>query len=64
MKHILSVNICNVCNADKKLNHKKHCPKCDSCPSAHEVRGFDRMWGEGDVYCTWCETFVRSFDSD
>lgn len=49
---------CSKCNTDQK-----HCPKCGSCPKYHEVKDFDRMWGEGYVYCMICDAFVRHFDS-
>lgn len=39
------------------------CPKCGSEPRYHRVENFDRMWGDGDVYCNKCDTRVRTFDS-
>lgn len=41
----------------------KHCPKCDSPPKEHELRNHDLIWHDGDVYCTRCETRVRSWDA-
>lgn len=41
----------------------KHCPKCDSPPIKHELRNYDPMWHDGDVYCTKCGTRVRTWDA-
>jgi hypothetical protein len=41
----------------------KNCPKCGSEPKEHEVRNFDRVWRDGDVYCTKCNTYVRMYDA-
>ncbi len=41
----------------------KHCPKCDSPPKDHELRNHSLMWHDGDVYCTKCWEFVRSWDA-
>jgi len=41
----------------------RRCKKCGSLPDDHELRNFDRMWGDGDVYCLKCGTRVRSYDS-
>jgi len=40
-----------------------HCPKCNSLPKDHEVRNHSLMWGDGDVHCTLCGTYVRDWDS-
>ena len=40
-----------------------NCPKCGAPPSEQELRNYDRMWGEGDLYCKKCGTYVRGFDS-
>ena len=39
------------------------CKNCGSHPKDHEVRDFDRMWGDGKVYCKICGEFVRHFDT-
>ena len=40
-----------------------NCPKCDSLPSEHEVREYDMMWHDGDVYCRKCGSYVRMYDA-
>lgn len=37
------------------------CPECLS--SNTRCENFDQMWGDGDVVCQDCRTFVRYFDS-
>jgi len=39
------------------------CPKCGSTAIDHELRNFDRMWGDGEVFCIICNTKVRNVDS-
>lgn len=39
------------------------CPKCGSLPKDHEVRNHSLMWGDGDVYCTKCDAYVRMYDA-
>jgi len=36
---------------------------CGSEPKDHEVRNFDAVWRDGDVYCIPCGGYVRSFDA-
>ena len=46
--------------------HRKNapdCPKCGAPPSEQEVRDHNPMWGDGNVHCTQCGTFVRYWDS-
>lgn len=54
--------ICQVCHIEDTYTWQ-HCPTCKACPKYQEVRNFDRMWGEGDVFCIKCENKVRTFDS-
>jgi hypothetical protein len=54
---------CPKCNIDVILGPHYHCPKCDSSPREHEIRNFDRIWRDGDVYCLKCGTFVRYYDA-
>lgn len=37
------------------------CPECQSQRTS--VHNHDSMWGDGDVVCDDCGTFVRFFDS-
>lgn len=39
------------------------CPKCGSEPKDQEVRNYDPIWKDGDVFCLKCETRVRSYDA-
>ena len=39
------------------------CPKCDSSPDHREMRNYSITWHDGDIHCTICGTFVRSFDA-
>lgn len=55
---------CSKCDIEVwSLYTHKHCPKCDASPQHQEVRNHSIMWGDGDVHCTLCGTFVRSWDS-
>jgi uncharacterized Zn finger protein (UPF0148 family) len=45
------------------LGQKVNCPKCGSPPSEHEVRNHSLMWHDGDVHCTKCGAYVRSYDA-
>jgi transcription elongation factor Elf1 len=47
----------------KKLFDFPKCPKCGSESSRHEVRNYDMMWHDGDVYCKDCGTYVRGYDA-
>lgn len=53
---------CDKCQKSYLFVHV-HCPKCDSGPQDHEVRNYDMMWHDGDVYCVKCGTYVRSYDA-
>lgn len=37
------------------------CPECQSQNTS--IRNHNLMWGDGDIVCDDCETFVRFFDS-
>jgi len=56
-------NIEEIKKTKKEETKYGYCPKCNSDPSKHKVRNFNRMWGDGDVYCTICESYVRGFDT-
>ena len=41
-------------------------PNCKNCwapPSDHEVKNYDPVWRDGDVYCKKCGTRVRGYDA-
>jgi len=40
-----------------------NCPRCGALPQEHEVRNYDAVMRDGDVYCTACGTFVRYYDA-
>ena len=56
-------NFCIKCNKECIIELHKHCPKCDSPPSLHELRNYNMMWHDGDIYCVKCNTFVRNYDA-
>lgn len=39
------------------------CPACGAPPAKQEVRNHSAMWGDGEVCCKKCGTFVRFWDS-
>jgi hypothetical protein len=39
------------------------CPKCGSEPEDHELRNYDPVWRDGDIYCKKCGTRVRTYDA-
>lgn len=41
----------------------KVCPKCGAGPEKWEVRDYNLLWHDGDIYCTVCETFIRMYDA-
>lgn len=43
--------------------YQTDCPNCGSSPRYHEVRNFDQMSRDGDVYCKLCGGYVRMFDA-
>jgi uncharacterized Zn finger protein len=53
---------CDKCQKDFLFVHV-HCPDCGSGPEEHEVRNFDEIWRDGDVYCNRCGTYVRMYDA-
>jgi hypothetical protein len=53
---------CPACQIETILNHT-HCPKCNAPPQDHEVRNFDPVWRDGDVFCLKCGTRVRGYDA-
>ena len=40
-----------------------NCPNCGAPPSEHEVRNHNPMWNDGDVHCTKCGAYVRTYDA-
>jgi uncharacterized Zn finger protein (UPF0148 family) len=43
------------------INTYKKCPKCGG--SNFEVRNYDLMWHDGEVWCTDCDVYVRGYDA-
>lgn len=43
------------------INTYQKCPKCGG--TNFEVRNYDRMWQDGDVYCIDCNVYVRGYDA-
>ena len=43
------------------INTYKRCPKCDGIN--FEVRDYDMMWHDGEVWCIDCNVYVRSYDA-
>lgn len=39
------------------------CPNCKTTKYA-EVRNYDAMWGDGDLYCSKCDVKIRNWDRD
>lgn len=52
---------CEKCEKEVWGPHK-HCPECDSSPDKHELRDYDLIWGDGEIWCPDCEIKVRNFD--
>lgn len=40
-----------------------NCPACAAPPSEHEVRNYNPTWHDGDVHCTRCGAYVRTYDA-
>lgn len=43
------------------INDYKKCPVCGG--THFEVRNYDLMWHDGDVYCIDCNVWVRTYDA-
>lgn len=43
------------------INLYKKCPQCGG--TNFEVRNYDMMWQDGDVYCIPCNFYVRGYDA-
>jgi len=43
------------------INTYKKCPECGG--TNFEVRNYDWMWRDGDVYCKDCNVYVRGYDA-
>lgn len=41
-----------------------NCPKCGAEPKDQEVRNYDPIWRDGEVFCVKCGTKVRDYDAD
>lgn len=55
---------CEICKVEVwSLYTHKHCPNCNASPKDQEVRNYDMMWHDGDVYCTKCDTYIRGYDA-
>lgn len=44
------------------INNYKPCPKCGKT-DAFEVRNYDFMWHDGQVWCSRCDVYVREYDA-
>lgn len=52
---------CSECKIPPGWYNHIHCPECGS--TKHEVRNHDVMWGDGDVHCVRCGSYIRMWDS-
>lgn len=43
------------------INTYEKCPKCGG--TNFEVRNYNMMWQDGDVYCKDCNVYVRGYDA-
>lgn len=43
------------------INNYEKCPQCGG--TDFEVRNYDEMWRDGDVYCIPCNVRVRGYDA-
>lgn len=41
---------------------KNFCPKCKRVVKI-VIKNHSAMWGDGDVHCADCDTFIRIWDS-
>lgn len=44
------------------INPYKSCPKCEKTDRL-EVRDYDPMWRDGEVWCGRCKVKVRLYDA-
>lgn len=58
-----SSKFCNLHDAPAKVafHARNGCPSC-GYDGPHERRNYDILWGEGDIHCGRCGTYVRMFD--
>lgn len=52
-------------NLQKIMNikpHKNTCPECNSIEHS-ELRHYDPIWQDGEVWCKQCNVFVRHYDA-
>ncbi|TSC89292.1 MAG: hypothetical protein G01um10143_673 [Parcubacteria group bacterium Gr01-1014_3] len=47
--------------ARRKAGSKLNCPDCGS--DQYDVRNHSIMWGDGEIHCAKCGTYIRDFDS-
>lgn len=40
----------------------RNCKKCGAPPREQEMRNFDRIARDADIYCLRCGAFVRTWD--
>jgi hypothetical protein len=54
-----------VVHLDAQCNHLVNtCQKCPKCGGTDfEVRRYDLMWHEGEVWCVPCNVYVRQYDA-
>lgn len=43
------------------VNPYKKCPQCGG--TNFEVRDYDMMWHDGEVWCADCDVYVRRYDA-
>jgi len=44
------------------INKYKPCPKCNSAEHL-TIRDYDPIWHDGEVWCSRCNEFVRTYDA-
>ena len=44
------------------INTYKKCPKCKSTDHL-QVRDYSAMWHDGEVWCEYCNIYVREYDA-
>lgn len=43
------------------INTYQKCPKCGG--TNFEVRNYNRLWQDGEVWCKSCNVYVREYDA-
>ena len=42
--------------------HPQKCPKCGAGPDKWEIRDYDMLWHDGEIYCE-CGQYIRMYDA-